>query len=184
MNRFSADPLPLMGEIATGQADRGEISSAFETLDRLQTYPLPPEGNPLSSRSLFPSFKPLQRTSETGRQALVARVALAIAVAAARRFEWNALLRADAVGRQSDPQWAEHTLRGTARRSALENGIFNTIGPLRSGIFKALGEGGHADAAIGAVESIGDPGTRVEALLSIAEGLAGLPDPTQYSEWP
>jgi hypothetical protein len=67
---------------------------------------------------------------------------------------------------------------------ALENRIFNTIGPLRSGIFKALGEGGHADAAIGAVESIGDPGTRVEALLSIAEGLAGLPDPTQYSEWP
>jgi hypothetical protein len=184
VNRFSIDPLPFLGEIATGQADRGEISSAFETLDRLQTYPLPPEGNPLSSRPMFPSFKPLQRTSETGRQALVAKVALAIAVAAARRFEWNALLRADAVGRQSDPQWAEHELRGTARKSALENRIFNTIGPLGSGIFKALGESGHADAAIGTVESFTDPGTRVRALLSIAEGLAGLPDPTQYSEWP
>jgi hypothetical protein len=123
MDRFSADPLPFLGGIATGQADRGEINSAFETLNRLQAYPLPPTANPPSGSWIFVSPKLPQRTSETGRQELVAKAALAIAVAAARRFEWNALLRADAVGRQSDPQWAEHTLRGTARRSAREQNL-------------------------------------------------------------
>jgi hypothetical protein len=157
----------VLTAIATGQARRGDFDAAFATLAKLRKIPPPPPS--------MPYLPPAENVDGD-----VYQVVSAIARNAARRGAPGPFRTAFALRQELD--------RAAQRPQGIR--IFSKELPDdRSAIvLRDLAAAGQAQVAIDVALAAEDIDWRVQALCQIAEGLAGVPDPTYdplafYQPW-